>query len=93
MKKRAFLAPLAISVAALLSASPSDASIDQKVSAEVAREASGKAGVAEAMEELLVLERNDGTAIQTAYHYSHRSHYSHQSHRSHYTHQSHYSSY
>jgi hypothetical protein len=87
MKKRAFLSPLAISVAALLSVSPTAASTDPEVSALGINESAIKTRFADVLEEPLVLERSQAATIKTAYH---RSHYSHRSHSSH---QSHYSSY
>ncbi len=82
MKKRSFLSPLAVSVAALLAASPSAASTDLSPPSAEISEAAIESKVTEVIGEPFVLERSQETAIQTAYH---RSHYSHQSHYSHYS--------
>lgn len=83
MKKRAFLSPLAASVAALLSVSSAPAAVLEPGLGKV--EAVQRAAEAALATNSFVIERSDRQKIETAYHYSHRSHSSHQSHRSHYS--------
>ena len=77
MKKRQFLAPLAVSIAALIGGTlaPAQASTVPEVSAPEAFPA--------AAAEHLVLTRSVGGQLQLADHESHASHESHSSHSSH----------
>jgi len=90
MKKRSFLSPMAVSVAALIS-SPSGATqepapkVPAALTAEALEQPSTLAG--------LVLERSAAGQIKMAQHSSHSSHSSHVSHASHSSHSSHYSGY
>lgn len=89
MKKRGFLAPLAVSVAALLGAAgtpsaPNPASADVAAIIEAAK--SQQTGN-------LFIERSHSASPQLAQHSSHYSHRSHASHQSHESHYSHYSGY
>ena len=86
MKKRQFLAPLAVAVATLLSASVASAAVQDKTVTHETVKIVSEAGISP---DTLVIERSNQTTIETAYH---RSHYSHRSHSSHSSHQSHYSS-
>jgi hypothetical protein len=86
MKKKAFLAPLAVSVAALLAVAPAQATpaIDD-VAAKPAVEISAQLPDAT---NAFVIERADPSPVLLA---QHRSHMSHSSHSSHSSHASHYS--
>lgn len=87
MKRRGFLLPFAVSVAALLGSS-SDA-----VLVPGQTPGSSPATISQGQQDRLgdlVIERSSGSSAQTA---QHSSHYSHRSHRSHSSHQSHYSHY
>jgi hypothetical protein len=87
MKKRGFLAPLAVSVAALLgSAGAASASIAAQPELELAIEAAKNQQAPG-----LVIERSQSAAPELAWHTSHQSHRSHASHQSHESHSSHYS--
>jgi hypothetical protein len=88
MKKRAFLAPLAISLAALIG-TPEGVSAKVESTAVSPKLGSQTTISNEAVSRGLVIERAAPTASQFA---QHRSHYSHRSHVSHTSHQSHYSS-
>jgi hypothetical protein len=81
MKKWRFLAPLAVSVAALLSgaATPSNAAVERAVTEITPPAASSPVGTTEP----LVLTRAAEGAVQLADHTSHVSHSSHSSHSSH----------
>lgn len=81
MKKRAFLSPLAISVAALLSGAPASASVPD--THPVTNETATIAVQANVLGDPFVIERSGETGVQTAQHRSHWSHRSHASHRSH----------
>ncbi len=89
MKKRQFLAPLAVSLAALLGGvpAPAKASVDKTGNEVKAIQAVSAVN----SEEPLVLTRADGTTLRLADHESHMSHASHASHSSHASHASHYS--
>lgn len=81
MKKRAFLAPLALSVASLLGGVPvpaAHASISDTPNVE--KISAGTTAGAD-----FVLHRNSGDGVQIADHESHYSHESHSSHSSHYS--------
>jgi hypothetical protein len=81
MKKRKFLSPLAVSVAALLGGAsvPAQAATDPaRVPAAVAPEASAPLAA-----DNLVLTRSAGVELRLAGHESHASHASHASHSSH----------
>lgn len=83
MKKRQFLAPLAVSIAALLGGAPLPA--EAAVSTGVVTTA--KPAEATAMPaDQLVLTRSGGSQVQLADHESHASHESHSSHSSHSSH-------
>jgi hypothetical protein len=93
MKRRGFLLPFAVSVAALLGSNPVSgqpvALTGNASPAEIASRPNNAIGD-------LVIERASAAGIETAQHashYSHRSHSSHSSHSSHVSHQSHYSGY
>lgn len=86
MKKRAFLLPLAASVAVLIGGTTaSDAIAKAPTATETVQASAAIAPSADAF----VIERSEQEALRTSYHSSHRSHSSHSSHRSH---SSHYSS-
>lgn len=86
MKKRQFLAPLAVSLAALLGGvpAPAKASIDKTGSDVKAPETQ----MSMASRGPLLLRRADGTTMRVADHESHMSHVSHESHASHASHYS-----
>jgi hypothetical protein len=87
MKRRGFLLPFAVSVAALLGSNPvSGQPVMPTGNAEIASRPSNAIGD-------LVIERASAAGIETAQHASHYSHRSHSSHSSHVSHQSHYSGY
>lgn len=81
MKKRKFLVPLAVSVAALTLPVTPEASISHTPGTTV-QAPSAPSTIADGF----VIERSDARGAQMAYHQSHRSH---SSHRSHYSHRSH----
>ena len=85
MKKKAFLVPLAVSVAALLSigsaqAVPTSEITRGNISAEL------PAPIASGLGQAFVIERADQGTVQMAGHASHVSHASHASHSSHSSH-------
>lgn len=86
MKKRSFLLPLAVSLAALaggVSANATTAAPTSTLtSVEISPVAKSEVLVSP---KLLVIERSKSNGGQFAGHYSHRSHSSHSSHRSHYS--------
>ena len=82
MKKRIFLASLAVSLAALLPASK----VAQAKQPEPTRDPQlAQPKPSATLKEDFVLFRSDGQPFETAYHASHRSHMSHRSHSSHYS--------
>jgi len=87
MKKRTFLAPLAMSVAALISGAPASATAPGMPA--ITQEDAAMLVQTEGFRDPFVIERSGEAVIQTA---QHRSHWSHRSHASHVSHRSHYSS-
>jgi hypothetical protein len=86
MKKRQFLTPLALSLAALLSSTAADASLPQtQNTTESVSTSTQIAGSVQASDFVLKPSRNVERAAQYADHYSHYSHESHSSHSSHYS--------
>jgi hypothetical protein len=82
MKKRLFLAPLAVSVAALLGSSPTDAKASAAASGSPVLAAGiNSQGLVSGGD--LVIERSVGQGSAIAQHSSHMSHESHSSHSSH----------
>lgn len=86
MNKRQFLAPLAISIAALLG---SNAKINALPNVKPAI-AVGIASTAQPSSASFVIERSAGPLAEGAFHTSHVSHASHESHSSHVSHRSSY---
>jgi hypothetical protein len=80
MKKRAFLAPLAVSVASLLGGAPVPAHATVSTTPSVEKISASTAAGAD-----FVLRRNSSNGVQIADHESHYSHESHSSHSSHYS--------
>ncbi len=87
MKKRQFLAPLALSLATLLNAAAADASASQNDLGQSILASTQTAGGSVVLPSDFVLQpaRNAARAEQFAGHYSHSSHASHASHASHYS--------
>jgi hypothetical protein len=83
-KKRAFLSPLAASVAALLSVGPAMGATNPAADVTQAKTETAQQQ-ARAIDIGFVIERNGAPALETAQHYSHMSHSSHSSHQSHYS--------
>jgi hypothetical protein len=86
MKKRKFLVPVTVALAALTGtaqASSVDGIADPATKISVSSAAT--ANVRQTIGDDFVIRPNAGEAIQTAYHRSHLSHSSHSSHRSHYS--------
>jgi len=91
MKKRAFLSPAAMSIAALVASSAAYASSqDLSTRAEENRSVVERLLVSESGDSTFILERISDSELQLA---QHQSHYSHRSHSSHSSHRSHYSGY
>jgi hypothetical protein len=78
MKKRQFLTPLAVSVAALLGGATVPVQASTVPVATTLSESSASKAV-----DLLVLTRSTGNELRLAQHESHSSHVSHESHSSH----------
>ena len=82
MKKRQYLSPLAVSVAALLAATGALTQASAAVNRAIS-EASGAS--APSVPDQLILSRSNADEIQLADHELHASHDSHSSHSSHYS--------
>lgn len=83
MKKRNFLVPLAVSVAALVGATDASANINDKSSMTVESKMSAPVLSSSLTVDDFIIQRSDVLTIQTAGHRSHVSHASHASHASH----------
>lgn len=81
MKKRAFLAPLAVSVAALMPNAQAQATTTEMLVKPVDEITTS----APQTNPTFVIERADPSGVLMAQHYSHASHSSHASHVSHYS--------
>jgi hypothetical protein len=86
MKKRKFLVPIAISVAALIGTSEASPTMSEPAIPNVDVASDEQKILSEnILGEGFIIQRSNANELETAYHRSHRSHSSHSSHRSHYS--------